>query len=160
MEYSSIIQTEFDEIYQIAESARGRGLDPARAPECMPTSDVAERVEKSVSLPGVAARIRELTKVMPREEVAFKVAEEIVRGKFSLEEDEEGTAEKAIRTALSILDEGRTVASIQGISSVKIKTNPDRSRYLSVYFAGPIRSAGGKNRGLLSGWYCPRQHPL
>ncbi|MFH0848263.1 MAG: DNA polymerase II large subunit [archaeon] len=146
--YSKIIRTTFDEIYRIAESARRRGFDPAHTPECVPTSDVAERVEKSVGLPGVAVRIRELTKVMPREEVAFKVAEEIIRGKFGPEVDQEATAERAIRTALSILDEGRTVASIQGISGVKIKTNPDRSRYLSVYFAGPIRSAGGTEMGL------------
>ncbi len=146
-DYGVLIQQEFDRLYHVAEQARGKGLDPTRAPECIPTRDVAERVEKSVALPGVANRIRELTKIMPREEVAFKVAEEIIHGSF--ESAGEAAAEKAIRTALSILDEGRTVASIQGISSVAIRANSDRSRYLAVYFAGPIRSAGGTEMGLI-----------
>lgn len=144
--YHQSIQARFDELFRVASEARAKGFDPARIPECIPTSDVAERVEKSVGMHGIADRIRELTRVMPREEVAFKVAEEIVRGAFNLGGEE--AAKSAIRTALSILDEGRTVASLQGISDVKIKTNQDGSRYLAVYFAGPIRSAGGTEMGL------------
>ena len=34
-------------------------------------------------------------------------------------------------------------APLEGISQVKIKNNPDSSKYIAVYFAGPIRSAGG-----------------
>lgn len=130
----------------LAKQARSKGFDPSPHPESAVTSDVAERVEKSVGPDGVASRIRELTRTMPREEVAFKIAEEIVLGKFGIGGEEAG--ENAIRTALSILDEGRTVAPIQGISGIKVKVNPDRSRYLAVYFAGPIRSAGGTEMGL------------
>jgi len=144
--YTDELERKFAEIYSIASHARSKGIDPSLEPECAVTKDVAERVEKSVGPKGVASRIRELTETMPREEVAFKVAEEIVLGKFGVRAEE--AAENAIRTALSILDEGRTVASIQGISGIKIKTNADRSRYLAVYFAGPIRSAGGTEMGL------------
>jgi len=133
-------------MYSLAEQARFKGIDPSPKPESAITSDVAERVEKSVGPQGVAARIRELTQTMPREEVAFKIAEEIVLGKFGIGGEEAG--ENAIRTALSILDEGRTVAPIQGVTGIKVKTNPDRSKYLAVYFAGPIRSAGGTEMGL------------
>jgi len=145
--YIREIQRRFSEIYSVAESARSKGIDPLPRPESAVTSDVAERVEKSVGPLGVASRIRELTETMPREEVAFKVAEEIVLGKFGIGGEEAG--ENAVRTALSILDEGRTVAPIQGISGIKVKTNPDRSKYLAVYFAGPIRSAGGTEMGLI-----------
>jgi DNA polymerase II large subunit len=62
--------------------------------------------------------------------------------------DQEQLAEQAIRTALAIFTEGLTAAPIQGIAQVKIKTNADRSRYLAVYFAGPIRSAGGTDQAL------------
>jgi len=144
--YTDEIERKFAEIYSVASQARSKGIDPSLEPECAVTKDVAERVEKSVGPKGVASRIRELTETMPREEVAFKVAEEIVLGKFGV--GAEGAAENAVRTALSILDEGRTVASIQGISGIKVKTNPDRSKYLAVYFAGPIRSAGGTEMGL------------
>lgn len=144
--YTREIQRRFDEIYTLAEQARSKGIDPSLRPEPAVTSDVAERVEKSVGPEGVASRIRELTETMPREEVAFKIAEEIVLGKFGVGGEEAG--ENAIRTALSILDEGRTVAPIQGVTGIKVKTNPDRSKYLAVYFAGPIRSAGGTEMGL------------
>ena len=144
--YTREIQRRFGETYSLAERARSKGIDPSPKPESAVTSDVAERVEKSVGPQGVATRIRELTRTMPREEVAFKIAEEIVLGKFGIGGEEAG--ENAIRTALSILDEGRTVAPIQGVTGIKVKTNPDRSKYLAVYFAGPIRSAGGTEMGL------------
>src|SRR5208337_3402771 len=80
-------------------------------------------------------------------EIAFKVAEEIVLGKFGTG-DPEKMAEQAIRTALAIFTEGLTAAPIQGIAQVKIKTNADRTRYLAIYFAGPIRSAGGTDQAL------------
>ena len=41
-----------------------------------------------------------------------------------------------------------TVAPLQGISDVTIKNNADGSEYLSVSFAGPIRSAGGTEAAL------------
>jgi DNA polymerase II large subunit len=86
---------------------------------------------------------------MPREEVAFKVAQQIAQGKFSqTEQKQEQLAEQAIRTALAIFTEGLTAAPIQGIAQVKIKTNADKTRYLAVYFAGPIRSAGGTDQAL------------
>ena len=92
----------------------------------------------------VALSIRELSTKMQREEIAFKVAEEIVLGKFGHMEPEKA-AEQAIRTALAIFTEGLTAAPIQGIAQVKIKTNADRTRYLAIYFAGPIQ-VGRRNR--------------
>lgn len=50
---------------------------------------------------------------------------------------------KALRTALAILTEGVVAAPLEGISDVKIKENFDGTKYIGVYFAGPIRSAGG-----------------
>ncbi|MBS3815844.1 MAG: DNA polymerase II large subunit, partial [Hadesarchaea archaeon] len=54
------------------------------------------------------------------------------------------SAEQAIRTSLAIITEGIAAAApIEGITHVDIKNNFDGSSYLSIYFAGPIRSAGG-----------------
>ena len=144
--YYARLEGAFNEQFELARRARTKGLDPELRPESVVTVDLAERVEKSVGPTAVAARIRELSKLMPREEVAFKVAEEIVYGRFN----QEGisAAEQAIRSALAILDEGVTVAPIEGINSIKEKINPDRSRYLAIYFAGPIRSAGGTEMGM------------
>ena len=144
--YFSILEKKFSEIYNIAKNARSKGIDAVQEPESTIAKDLAERVEKSVGPPKIANRIRELSKIMPREEVAFKIAEELASETFSSKEEK--IAEQAIRTALAILDEGVTVSPIEGISSVKIKINPDKTRYLAVYYAGPIRSAGGTDMGL------------
>ncbi|MFX1563871.1 MAG: DNA polymerase II large subunit, partial [Promethearchaeota archaeon] len=74
---------------------------------------------------------------------AFEVAREIVQRAKSEGWDPEAVADQAIRTALAILTEGITAGPIEGIAQVRIKTNADGSRYLAVYFAGPIRAAGG-----------------
>jgi len=108
---------------------------------------LAELVEGLVGPFGVAESIRDLSKKLPREELAFKIAEEIVYGKFG-HLDAREAAEQAIRTALAILTEGITAAPLQGVAKVAIKFNPDRTKYLAIYFAGPIRSAGGTDAPL------------
>jgi DNA polymerase II large subunit len=141
-----VLRVHFDELYEVARLARSKGLDPSTEPESKVAIDVAERVEKSVGPPRIAQRIRELSSKIPREEVAIKVAEEIALAHFASEG--ESAAEQAIRTAAAILDEGVTAAPLQGINAVKVKSNPDKTRYLALYFAGPIRSAGGTEMGL------------
>jgi len=145
-DYLSFLKQNFFHLYKIAEKARSKGLDPSLIPEPLITMDIAERVEKAVGPKGVASRIRELTKIMSREDAAFKITEEIISGKYNV--NGIAAAEQAVRTALSILDEGVTVAPIQGIVKVEEGTNSDGTKYLSIYFAGPIRSAGGTEMAL------------
>jgi DNA polymerase II large subunit len=147
--YINTLDDELKHLYSISDSARSKGLDPALKTECIVAQDIADLVEGLVGPKNVAVSIRELSTQMPREEVAFKVAQQIAQGKFSsTEAGPEQLAEQAIRTALAIFTEGLTAAPIQGIAQVKIKTNADRTRYLAVYFAGPIRSAGGTDQAL------------
>src|SRR3972149_5658076 len=149
-EYRNYIQTmehELQQLYTLSESSRQRGLDPSLKTECIIAKDIADLVEGLVGPNGVAIRIRELCARLQREEIAFKIAEEIVYGKFGHMEPE-AAAEQAIRTALAIFTEGLTAAPIQGVAKVKITTNLDKTRYLAIYFAGPIRSAGGTDQAL------------
>lgn len=146
-QYTEGLESDLEELYDISERAREKGYDPALKPECKVAKDLADLVEGLVGPKGVADSIRELSIKLPREELAFKIAEEIVYGKFEHMEPE-AVAEKAIRTALAILTEGLTAAPLQGVAEVKIKTNHDRTRYLAIYFAGPIRSAGGTDQAL------------
>ena len=146
-DYMHQLENQFKESYSVAQKARSSGYDPSVEPESIVAADLAERVEKSVGPSGVASRIRELTKKMPRDEVAFKIAEEIAQTFTRV--GEESAADQAVRTALAILGEGVTIAPIQGVSGVKVKTNSDRTRYLAIYFAGPIRSAGGTEMALI-----------
>ncbi|MFQ6064548.1 MAG: DNA polymerase II large subunit [Candidatus Bathyarchaeia archaeon] len=145
--YISSLEDKLSDVYEIAKKARKRGLDPALSPEPQVAKDLAELVEGLVGPRGVAESIRELSRRMPREELAFKIAEEIVYGKFGHMEAPEA-AEQAIRTALAILTEGITAAPLQGVARVAIKHNPDRTRYLAIYYAGPIRAAGGTEQAL------------
>ncbi len=145
--YVETIEDQLKQLYLISEKAREKGIDPALKTECMIAKDLADLVEGLVGPKGVAASIRELSMKLQREELAFKVAEEIVYGKFDHLEPE-AAAEQAIRTALAIFTEGLTAAPIQGVAEVKIKTNFDRTKYLAIYFAGPIRSAGGTDQAL------------
>jgi DNA polymerase II large subunit len=145
--YAEGLENEFWRLYDISEKAREKGLDPALKPECKVARDLADLVEGLVGPKGVAESIRKLSEKLPREELAFKIAEEIVYGKFGHMEAE-AAADQAIRTALAILTEGLTAAPLQGVAKVKIKTNFDRTRYLAIYFAGPIRSAGGTDQAL------------
>src|SRR6266571_3492431 len=144
--YARRISDDYGRQYEIATKARAQGLDPSLRVESETTYDLADRVEKSVGPAGVAERIRELRKQISREETAFKVSEEIVLGRFG-DLDEEAAATQAVRTALAILDEAVTVAPIQGIHKVKIKQTNNR-RHLAIYFAGPMRAAGGTEMGL------------
>jgi len=146
-QYVASLENQLEQLYAISKKAREKGLDPTLKPECGVAKDLADLVEGLVGPKGVAESIRELSTKLPREELAFKIAEEIVYGKFGHMEPE-AAAEQAIRTALAILTEGLTAAPLQGVAKVKIKTNKDRTRYLAIYFAGPIRSAGGTDQAL------------
>jgi DNA polymerase II large subunit len=146
-QYVETLESVLGQLYSISEKAREKGLDPSLKTECIIAKDLADLVEGLVGPKGVAGSIRDLSTKLPREELAFKVTEEIVYGKFGHMEPE-AAAEQAIRTALAIFTEGLTAAPIQGVAKVKIKTNTDRTRYLAIYFAGPIRSAGGTDQAL------------
>lgn len=142
-DYFDNLKEKLDEAYERAEEARSKGFDPEEVPEIPLAEDLAARVEKLAGPEGVAEKIRELEDEYPREELAFKIAEMIVRDEFGHLSDEDA-AEQSIRTCLAIITEGIAAAApIEGITHIDIKRNFDGSSYLAIYFAGPIRSAGG-----------------
>lgn len=145
--YTESLEEALERLYEVALKARAKGLDPSLKPESEVGKDLAELVEGLVGPAGVAVSIRSLSEKLPREELAFKIAEEIVHGKFGHLETQ-NAAEQAIRTALAILTEGITAAPLQGVAKVSIKENLDKTKYLAIYYAGPIRSAGGTDQAL------------
>lgn len=148
MDYFDRLEADTHHLYDIANKARSRGLDVEVKTEVPLAKDLAERVEGLVGPEGVAKRIKILEQNITREEVAFEIAAEIASGKFELTGekanwDTEQRCDQGLRTALAILTEGVVAAPLEGISDVKIKDNFDGTKYIGVYFAGPIRSAGG-----------------
>ncbi|MEM0438178.1 MAG: DNA polymerase II large subunit [Candidatus Micrarchaeia archaeon] len=142
--YQQMLQSSLREAQAIAVQARRKGYDYSDSVEITLAPDVAGRVEGIVGPPGIKDLIRSLVaEKKSRDEVAFECAKRIVDGTFPTNLDLEGRLDQGIRTGVAILTEGVLVAPTEGISAVKIEKNPDNSTYLSVYFSGPIRSAGG-----------------
>ncbi len=127
----------------VAKAARQKGKDPEMDVEVSIASDVASRVEGILGLEGIADLIREMEKAgMSRQDIAFEMAKRIARGEI-FQGPPEKLADLGVRVSIAILTEGVLVAPTEGISKVAIKKNPDGSQYLALYYAGPIRSAGG-----------------
>jgi len=131
----------------LAKEARLRGLDPSMAVEIPIASDLADRVEVLVGIKGVAARIRELESQMSREEAALKIGDDFVAKMFG-EKNNDEILDHSIRTAMALLTEGVVSAPTEGIAKVGTGKNDDGSLYLKIYYAGPIRSAGGTAQAL------------
>ncbi|MGD0534972.1 MAG: DNA-directed DNA polymerase II large subunit [Methanoregula sp.] len=130
-----------------AQEARSRGIDPSMAVEIPIASDLADRVEALLGIKGVAARIRELEAQMSREEVALRIGDDFVAKMFG-EKNTEEILDHAIRTAMALLTEGVVSAPTEGIAKVGLGKNDDGTTYLMIYYAGPIRSAGGTAQAL------------
>jgi DNA polymerase II large subunit len=132
--------------YEHALKARRRGIDVAGVVEPKIAFDLADRVAKMHEV-DIADRLRSLLSQTTKEKAALKIAEEIARGDYGTG-DLKARLDSAVRVSLAVVTEGVTVAPLQGISAVVIKKNADGSQYLSVSFAGPIRSAGGTEAAL------------
>jgi len=160
--YFRSLEEEMVRAYSIAKKSRKKGLDPELKPEIFHAKDLAERVEGLVGPKGISKPIRELERKLDREDVAIQIAKEIVEEKHGHFPSVEAAAEQALRTALAILTEGIVAAPLEGIVKASIKRNLDNSSYLAIYFAGPIRSAGGSAQALavLIGDYIRRAFKL
>ncbi|MHA1729179.1 MAG: DNA polymerase II large subunit [Promethearchaeota archaeon] len=149
-EYSDKISKDVEFIYEIAEKARKKGIDPTTEIECPPAHDLAGRVESLVGPKGVADRIRLFKENgLDQDEIAFKIGTEIIDRKLGNFSDKEERVDRAIRVALAIETMGVVSAPLEGISSIRIRENLNGGLpYLSIYFAGPIRGAGGTVQAL------------
>lgn len=142
-EYNKKLKDGLQKAYAVATQARKKGYDPVEDVEVRVAQDVAARVENIVGPPNIAKIIRDMEKGgMSREDIAFEIARKIAAGEV-IKGNREFLIEQAVRTGVGILTEGVLVAPTEGISKAKIKKNPDGSDYIAIYYAGPIRSAGG-----------------
>ncbi len=145
--YLDALQVQLAEAMAVAEEARRRGLDPSTRVEIPVANDLADRVEALLGITGVAGRIRELEATMSREEASLRIGDDFVARRFG-ETTIEEVLDHAIRTAMALLTEGVVAAPTEGIGKVGLGRNDDGSEYLKIYYAGPIRSAGGTAQAL------------
>ncbi len=146
--YFERLETRLGEAMEVASEARGRGEDPSPEVEIPIAKDMADRVENILGIEGVAERVRELEGRMSREEAALSLATDFAEERVGEFETREGRIEGAVRTAVALLTEGVVAAPIEGIDGVEILTNDDGTEFVNVYYAGPIRSAGGTAQAL------------
>jgi len=148
-EYFDFLQKGLANAMNIAQAARSQGLDPATIVEIPLAVDLAERVEKLIGIPGIAVRIRELEEQgLSREEAALAIGIDFAEGRLGKGTSKIESVENAIRTSVALLTEGVVAAPIEGIARVDLGKNDDGTEYLKVYYAGPIRSAGGTAQAL------------
>ncbi|WP_231554215.1 LAGLIDADG family homing endonuclease [Halobellus rufus] len=146
--YFERIESRLDEAFDRAERAKGMGYDPEPEVEIPVAKDMADRVENILGIPGVAERVRELEGQMSREEAALELVTDFVEGTVGDYDSRAGKVEGAVRTAVALLTEGVVAAPIEGIDRVEILENDDGTEFVNVYYAGPIRSAGGTAQAL------------
>lgn len=145
--YLDHLITELDRAMEVALAAKAKGFDPRTEVEIPIASDLAGRVEALLNYPGVAACIRDLEDRMSREEASLKIGDAFMSRQFG-ETTREEILDHAIRASMALLTEGVVAAPTEGIGKVGVKKNDDGSEYLVIYYAGPIRSAGGTAQAL------------
>ncbi len=141
-----------EEAYAIAEEARTKRFDPRDHVEIPRAADLASRTEKLLveHLDGhpVADDIRAMLAEHDRETTSILMAQKVAAAFRDKGYDMVKSIDVGLRVGLAVLTEAVLVAPLEGISEVRLLSNVDGSSFVSVYFAGPIRAAGGTAQAL------------
>jgi DNA polymerase II large subunit len=146
------IQRYYDSIFKrvnsqidSARKAKASGKDIETEISTKPALDLADRTESIIGPKGIAERYRLVLKEKngDRIKAIFQIFQEIIEQKWVFIPDDQKRLEQAIRTALVLITEGVVVAPLDGVPRILISENPDGSKYVDIYYAGPIRAAGG-----------------
>lgn len=143
--YFDSLVVQVNEQFNLAQKARATGFDVNYEVECIPVTDLADRTEKLAGPKGVAQRFRDiLLEEKDRMKTIFRLFKEMVleEGDWYKEPDMQKRIEQSIKTSLVIMTEGVVVAPLDGLPYVKLGDNSDGTKYVDIYFAGPIRAAG------------------
>ena len=148
--YFERLEAGLEDALAVARRARERGGDPSDDVEIPIAKDMADRVENILGIDGVAERVREMeaNPDLSREEAALELAADFADGTVGDYDTHAGKVEGAVRTAVALLTEGVVAAPIEGIDRVELLENDDGSEFINIYYAGPIRSAGGTAQAL------------
>ncbi|MDD5614772.1 MAG: DNA polymerase II large subunit [Candidatus Methanoperedens sp.] len=148
LQYFNTLEIELNRAIDIANRARTNGADPTPSIEIPIAKDLADRVEKLIGVEGVAKRLRELESTMSREEASLQLGFEVASGKIKQFDSKRDAIEAAVRISMAVLTEGVVAAPIEGIAKIDLAKNDDGTEYIRIYYAGPIRSAGGTAQAL------------
>ena len=150
-EYFSTIEGGVDLAYDFANKARIKGYDPSDEVEISRARNVAERVVGLISIVapgiknvGIIERIAELEKEYEVQDwrVAYKIAEEVAQEKFCKFKNKVEAIEVGLRIGLAYITNGVVSSPLEGFVRLELKKRKDGKEYFTLFFSGPIRSAG------------------
>ncbi len=138
--------------YIAANSAREKGFDPELTVAIPLAKNMAERVEGLVSVvcpqiknSGLSQRIEALEQQYGSQDwrVAFLISLEVAQTKFCTFKDQREALEVGLRVGLAYLTNGVVASPLEGLIRLELKKRNDgQGEFFSLYFGGPIRSAG------------------
>ena len=149
--YFENLEKDVGKIYQIAEEARKKGLDPSKKVEIPLAKSMAEKVVGLISSlypqltdAGIEKRIFELEEMWGKLNVSIsvKIAEEIAKQKFCKFGSLLEAIDAGIRVGFAYMTLGVVSSPIEGYTKLALEKTREGREYFKVYFSGPIRSAG------------------
>ena len=150
--YFELLEGEVAKGYSVAQNARSKGHDPSESVEIPLAKNMAERVEGLISVvapqimgPGLSERILELEKKWGSQDwrISFVISEEVAKEKFCKFKDKHEAMEIALRVGLAYITNGVVASPLEGFIRLELKDRLDgQGQFFSLYFGGPIRSAG------------------
>ncbi|MFH1642813.1 MAG: DNA polymerase II large subunit [Nanoarchaeota archaeon] len=138
--------------YEAAAKAKKQGYDPEDHVAIPLAKNMAERVVGLISViapqildKGIPTRITELEKQYGAQDwrVALTIAKEVTDEKFCTFENKLEAMEIGMRVGFAYVTMGTVASPLEGFVKFKSKKRKDGGDYISVYYSGPIRSAGG-----------------
>ncbi len=149
--YFSDLEKDVKNLYKIAGEAKKSGKDYETEVESKPAADKNNRCIDILAIvypqldkhrEEIISRILELEKKysIGGDEVALEISKEIATEKFCKFEFKEDAILAGLRFGCAYNTKGVVGAPIEGLTKVKID---QKDNFLYVYYAGPIRTAGG-----------------
>ncbi len=150
--YFTKIKRSLDKAYSLAQIARKKGFDPVSDIEIPLAENMAERVvglitsvKPDLNSEKLIQRIFELEEKYGLQDwrVAMEISLETAKSEFCDFDDIKEAMEVGIRVGIAYLTNGVVASPLEGFTKLGIKKRKDGEEYFSLYFSGPIRSAGG-----------------
>jgi len=151
-EYFDTIEKNVGKAYSYANKARAKKYDPEDKVDIVLAKNMAERVEglirevapQLVGI-GMVQKIQDYETQYKRLDwrVGFKIAEDVAKQKFCTFKNDEEAMEVGIKVGFAYLTLGIVSAPLEGFTFLKVKQRKDGGNYVSLWYSGPVRGAGG-----------------
>jgi len=150
-EYFKNLEEDVHKIYDLAAEARKKGLDPVSDVEISLASSLAERAIGVVETKypqlkneKIINRIKDLEKEFGLLDpvVCLTIAEEVAKEKFCKFRDLLEGIDAGMRVGMAYWTLGVVSSPLEGYTNFTLKKTKDGKDFFSVYYSGPIRSAG------------------